>query len=65
MAGAVNLFVHDVTVYIPGGPVIAQAGFSDDLPIAGLLGMHGFFEHFKIVFDPTELRVELERLYQI
>jgi hypothetical protein len=65
VAGPVNLFLHDVMVYIPGGPIITKAGFSDDLPIAGLLGMYGFFEHFKIIFDPTELRVELERLHRV
>src|ERR1700722_5878135 len=36
-------------------------GFSDELPLAGLLRMVGFFEHFKITFDPTALCVELER----
>jgi hypothetical protein len=40
-----------------------RAGFSDNLPIAGLLGMFGFFEHFIVTFKPTELRVELERVY--
>lgn len=64
VAGAEKVFLHDITIYIPGGPIITRAGFSDKLPIAGLLGMRGFFEHFKIIFDPTSLRVELERLYQ-
>jgi len=64
VAGPANLFVHEIAIYIPGGPITTQAGFSDSLPIAGLLGMLGFFEHFKVVFDPTALRVELERLYR-
>jgi hypothetical protein len=63
VAGAADLFLHDISIFIPGGPVMARAGFSDNLPIAGLLGMFGFFEHFKIVFDPTAFHVELERLY--
>jgi hypothetical protein len=63
VAGPANLFVHEIAIYIPGGPITTQAGFSDSLPIAGLLGMLGFFEHFKVVFDPTARRVELERLY--
>jgi hypothetical protein len=44
--------------------VLARAGFSDSLPIAGLLGMAGFFENFNITFDPIALCVELERLYR-
>jgi hypothetical protein len=62
--GATEIYLHDVSLYVPGGVVPARAGFSDQLPIAGLLGMTGFFEYFRITFDPTALRVELERLYQ-
>jgi hypothetical protein len=63
VAGPATLFLHEIALYVPGGPVTTPAGFSDNLPIAGLLGMMGFFEHFRIVFDPTALHVELERLY--
>ena len=63
ITGAEDIFLHEITLYIPGGPIKTVAGFSDSLSIAGLLGMAGFFEHFKIVFDPTALQVELERLY--
>lgn len=63
ITGVERVFLHEVMVYIPGGPIKTVAGFSDNLSVAGLLGMTGFFEHFKIVFDPTTLRVELERLY--
>lgn len=62
VAGPANFFLHDVAVHVPGGPITTRAGFSEDLPIVGLLGMSGFFENFKIVFDPTALRVELERI---
>jgi hypothetical protein len=62
--GAEKVFLHEITLYIPGGPVSTIAGFSDNLSIAGLLGFVGFFEHFKIVFDPTAFHVELERLYK-
>ena len=62
--GPTAIYLHDVSLYAPGGTVPARAGFSDALPIAGLLGMAGFFEYFKITFDPTALRVELERLYR-
>jgi len=62
--GATDIYLHDISLYAPGGIVPARAGFSDTLPIAGLLGMSGFFEFFKITFDPTALRVELERIYR-
>ncbi len=64
IAGPTNIYMHDITLYIPGGPVQARAGFSDSLPIVGLMGMYGFFEHFVVTFDPAALRCELERIYQ-
>jgi hypothetical protein len=64
VAGAMEVFLHEVTIYIPGGPIRTVAGFSDQASLAGLLGMLGFFEHFKIVFDPLNLCVELERYFR-
>jgi hypothetical protein len=64
IAGAMDIYVHEIALYAPGGIIITNAGFSKDLPLAGLLGMEGFFENFHITFDTIALRVELERLYQ-
>jgi hypothetical protein len=64
VAGATNLFLHDIALYAPGGVIFTRAGFSDELPLAGLLGMAGFFEHFRIVFDPVGNCVELERIFR-
>jgi hypothetical protein len=64
IAGPTALYLHDISLYVPGGIVPVRAGFSEELPLAGLLGMAGFFEHFKITFDPTALCVELERLHR-
>ncbi|MFZ0794340.1 MAG: hypothetical protein WAM65_11245, partial [Candidatus Korobacteraceae bacterium] len=61
---AMAIYLHDISLYAPGGIITTRAGFSDNLPIAGLLGMAGFFENYKISFDPVTLRCELERLYQ-
>ena len=58
--GRINSYA---TAYDPGGSIALCAAFSPDLPIAVLLGMRGFFENFKITFDPTTLQCELERLY--
>jgi hypothetical protein len=63
--GETPLYLHDVSLYLPGGVVAVRAGFSDVLPIAGLLGMSGFFEHFTVTFNPPALRVELERVYRV
>jgi hypothetical protein len=63
--GANKIYLHEIALYIPGGLVFTEAGFSDDLPLLGLLCMRGFFEHFNIVFNPTARQVELDRLYRI
>jgi aspartyl protease len=62
-----KIYVHPVTLHVPGGHMIKiEAGFTDKLPVAGLLGMSGFFEHFKITFDPSAIPpgFELERIYK-
>jgi Aspartyl protease len=62
-----KIYVHPVTLYVPGGHMVRiEAGFTDKLPVAGLLGMSGFFEHFKITFDPsaTPPGFELDRFYR-
>ncbi len=61
--GVSRTHLHDIALYAPGGIINIRAGFSDDLPIAGLLGMSGFFDHFKVIFDPTAQRYELDRLF--
>lgn len=64
IAGPSAIFLHDVSLYAPGGIIATRAGFSDALPVAGLLGMAGFFENFKVLFDSSALCCELERIYQ-
>jgi hypothetical protein len=64
ISGPTQMYLHDVSLYIPGGIVTAKVGFSDTLPILGLLGMSGFFEHFKITFDSAAFRCELERIFR-
>ena len=64
LQGTTTIFLHDVTLFVPDGVVPVRAGFSDALPIAGLLGMTVFFDHFRVVFDPLALCVELERVHR-
>ena len=61
--GPSRSYLHDIVLYAPGGIINIRAGFSDELPIAGLLGMNGFFDHFKVIFDPTGQRCEIARLF--
>lgn len=55
-------YLHDVYLYTPGGTLTIRAAFSEELPIAGILGMDGFFENFKILFDPINNQCEIERI---
>ncbi len=59
-----QLYLHEIALYAPGGPVNIQAGFMEGLPVAGLLGMNGFFEHFIVKFDLSEQIFELDRIYR-
>ena len=64
IGGLSDTYLHDIALYIPGGPVTIKAAFKEDLPIAALLGMNGFFEHFVITFNQSELMCELERIFR-
>lgn len=64
IGGSEDSYLHDVMLYIPGGPVTITAGFKEKLPVAGLLGINGFFEHFQILFDAPAKVCELTRIYQ-
>ncbi len=64
IGGPEETWLHDICLYIPGGPVRITAGFKEKLAVAGLLGMKGFFEHFKITFDSAAQECVLERIFQ-
>ncbi len=64
IGGEEDVWIHPVTLYIPGGPVKIRAGFKDNLPLAGLLGMSGFFDHFNVTFESLAGRCVLERVYR-
>jgi hypothetical protein len=58
--------VHPIQLYVGTDIIEINAAFSAGLPIAGLLGRIGFFEHFKITFDPSSdpPGLEVERVYK-
>lgn len=65
ISGAITkTYVHDMALYAPGGVIQIRAAFSDSLPIAGILGMEGFFEHFRVTFDCIGQELVLERIYK-
>ena len=64
IGGRERTYLHEIALYIPGGPVKIKAAFKEGLPVAGLLGMQGFFEFFKVSFDPEVRACEIERLYR-
>ena len=65
IGGSESTYLHDIALYIPGGPVKIKVGFKERLPVAGLLGMSGFFEFFKITFDPDSKACNLERTHRV
>jgi hypothetical protein len=61
-----RIYRHTISLYIFGNTFKIPAGFTDQLPLAGLLGRRGFFEYFKITFDPSSNPpgFDLERVYR-
>lgn len=64
IGGEESVPLHDIRLFIPGGPVVTCASFKENLPVAGLLGMTGFFEHFRVTFDCVSQACELERIFK-
>ena len=52
-APPVKVYYHPVKLCIGEHVIPIQAGFYDKLGWAGILGRHGFFEHFMVSFDPS------------
>ena len=63
---ATKMYLHNVSLYILGNMFKIRAGFTNELPLAGLLGRTGFFEHFKVTFDHSTNPpgFDLERIYR-
>jgi hypothetical protein len=61
-----RIYRHKVSLHVLGSIFRILAGFTDQLPVAGLLGRVGFFEHYKITFDSSTdpPGFELERIYR-
>lgn len=61
-----RIYRHVVSLHFLGNMFEIRAGFTEQLPLAGLLGRSGFFEHFKITFDHSSdpPGFDLERIYR-
>lgn len=64
ISGPANSYLHNIHLHAPGGIIETIGCFSDELPVLGLLGMRGFFDHFNVLFDSTALECEITRLFQ-
>lgn len=64
IGGEQIVWVHSITLHAAGGTFSIEAGFQEDLPTHGLLGMDGFFEHFIVTFDPLARECQLDRIYR-
>jgi hypothetical protein len=62
ISGRTDSWVHEICIYLPGGPANIRAAFKEGLPVAGLLGMNGFFEHFMVTFLQSARHCEIERI---
>jgi hypothetical protein len=62
IAGPDTSWLHEITLYTLGGPIKITAGFKEGLPVAALLGMNGFFQHFNVTFEGAAQRCILDRI---
>ncbi len=55
--------VEPIALLFLADPVRITAAFKDNLPVAALLGMNDFFEHFIVPFDHSAFACEIERIH--
>ena len=66
IGGRNEVWVHPISLFVGEHVLHVNAAFSETLPVADLLGRSGFFEHFRITFDPASdpPGLELERVHK-
>jgi hypothetical protein len=57
-----TIYFHHIQLRVAGASVRTRAGFCYGLPVQALLGRHGFFDHFKITFDPLRRGMQIDRI---
>ena len=65
IGGVQDIWMHPIQLYVGSELLNIEAGFAKDLSVAGLLGRLGFFEHFRVTFDPSSVPpgMEIERVH--
>jgi hypothetical protein len=60
------MYFHKIKVCLGSWSFNTMAGFSTALSVGGILGRRGFFENFKVTFDPLTLppSIELEQIHR-
>ena len=64
---SMDLYAHEIRLHVGADNFLLTGFFSDQLPIACLLGRNGFFDKYIVTFDPTETNpgFELTRVHRI
>jgi hypothetical protein len=62
-----KVFYHPVKLCIAEHIISIKAGFYDCLGLAGILGRHGFLEHFMVTFDSSSQPpgMEVTRIHRV
>ncbi len=50
----IRVYHHPVRLYIMADVLDIVAAFSDELSATALLGRRGFFDHYRVTFDPSD-----------
>ncbi|MBM3752414.1 MAG: hypothetical protein FJW38_00350 [Acidobacteria bacterium] len=60
-ASNARVYFHEVTLRVQRQSIRTVVGFCFELSVPALLGRHGFFDHFKITFDPLRRGMQIDR----
>ena len=60
------MYFHKIKILLGSWSFTTTAGFSNNLSVAGILGRRGFFDNYKVTFDPLNVppSVELEQIHR-
>jgi hypothetical protein len=60
----ISVYYHDIRLWIGAEVVKIKVGFCEEMSVSAILGRKGFFEHYRVTFDPsaTPPGFEIERI---
>lgn len=62
--GAPKAYFHEVQMKLTSGSVRIIPGFCYELGDPALLGRHGFFEPFRVTFDPARMGMQIDPFHR-